>query len=115
MPVPSKAPPVYKPALPRVSAPPVYQPQQKANASLQPKPAGNFRLESRPAPPVYHPQPTRNPGVQPKAAGNFKREAKAVPQAYRPQHAAGPVAPVQTKTVRPSFYGTAIQGKSKAY
>lgn len=67
-----EAPPVYKPAvasIQRVSAPPVYRPQQIVKPAVQAKAGIQARTETRPAPPVYRPQA----GVQMKAAQGLAR------------------------------------------
>src|SRR5690242_8748423 len=79
-----KAPPVYKPPLPRLAAPPVYRPNQGNGPSAQLKPANHFRLETRPAPSVYEPQQVQS-GVQPISASPFKLETRPAPPVYRPQ------------------------------
>jgi hypothetical protein len=60
--VPSKTPLVFKPAPPKLSAPPVYRPAQAAKQNLQLKRVSDFKVEKRPAPPVYRPQPTSPSG-----------------------------------------------------
>lgn len=83
-----KAPPVYKPSAPTITAPPVYKPVQADNRGVQLKPANHFRTETRPAPPAYRPQQTANPTLQTKTAGNFRLETRPAPPVYRPQDGA---------------------------
>lgn len=101
--IPPKAPPVYKPSAPAITAPPAYKPQQANNRGVQLKPANHFRMETRPAPPVYQsreevtgnrgqekllvyrPNQVNAPSAQLKPANNFRVETRPAPPVYRPR------------------------------
>jgi predicted GNAT family acetyltransferase len=111
---PPKASPMYKPNLVKVAAPATCPVQQKTNANVQAKPAGSFRLETRPAPRVYRPnlvkvaapatcpvQQKTNANVQAKPAGSFRLETRPAPQVYKPQQQTTPLqtkAPIQQQS-----------------
>ena len=95
---PPKAPPVYKPTLPRLAAPPVYRPNQVNAPSAQLKPGANFKLETRPAPPVYRPGEAATPTTQLKPANSFRLETRPAPPVFHPQQVQSRVQP---KTVNP--------------
>ena len=64
-----KAPPVYKPAPPKLNAPPAHRPGQSAAGGVQPKAVNKVALESRPAPPVYRPQQVSAPQIPSRIPG----------------------------------------------
>ena len=102
MSLPPKAPPVYKPTVPKLSAPPVYRPEP-LGARAQLKPASNFRVETRSAPPVYRPQQMGNSHSLPaKEKLQLPKEfPKSLPVRYFPS-ARGAV------QGRPLFSGTSV-------
>lgn len=79
MSTPPKAPPVYKPNLPKVAAPPVYRPEA-GKKSAQPKRLDSRGMEKRPAPPVY--RPGQSQGVQQKTANSLTLRSSPTPAAY---------------------------------
>lgn len=59
------------------TAPPVYKPQPAKSPGVQLKPAGNFRIETRPAPPAYRPQQSATSTTQQKPqAGSVQQQSQ---------------------------------------